>query len=52
MGFARGPHPQWPDISRAMQTAIQEALVGAKPAGPALKDASDKIKPILAKTPL
>jgi len=49
---ARGPHPQWPDISRAMQTAIQEALVGAKPAGPALKDASDKIKPILAKTPL
>ena len=49
---ARGPHPQWPDISRAMQTAIQEALVGAKPAGPALKDAADKIKPILAKTPL
>jgi multiple sugar transport system substrate-binding protein len=49
---ARGPHPQWPDISRAMQTAIQEALTGAKPADAALKDAAAKIKPILDKTPL
>ena len=49
---ARGPHPQWPDISRAIQTAIQEALTGVKPADAALKEAARKIAPILAKTPL
>ena len=49
---ARGPHPQWPDISRAIQTAIQEALTGAKPANVALQEAAKKIAPILAKTPL
>ena len=27
----RGPHPQWPDISRPMQIAIQQAITGAKP---------------------
>ena len=48
----RGPHPQWPEISRPIQTAIQEALTGAKPADVALKDAAAKIAPILAKTPL
>jgi len=49
---ARGPHPQWPDISRAIQIAIQEALTGAKPANVALQEAAKKIAPILAKTPL
>ena len=49
---ARGPHPQWPDISRAIQTAIQEALTGAKPANVALQEAAKKIAPILARTPL
>jgi multiple sugar transport system substrate-binding protein len=49
---ARGPHPQWPDISRAMQTAIQEAITGTRPASEALGVAAAKIKPILAKTPL
>ena len=49
---ARGPHPQWPDISRAVQTAMQEAITGARPAAAALKDAAAKIQPILAKTPL
>ena len=49
---ARGPHPQWPDISRAIQTAIQEALTGTKPANVALQEAAQKIAPILAKTPL
>jgi multiple sugar transport system substrate-binding protein len=48
----RGPHPQWPDISRAIQSAIQEALTGTKPADVALKEAARKIAPILAKTPL
>jgi multiple sugar transport system substrate-binding protein len=49
---ARGPHPQWPDISRAIQTAMQEALTGTRPADAALKDAARKIQPILAKIPL
>ncbi len=48
----RGPHPQWPDISRPIQIAIQEALTGSKPAGQALQDAAQKIRPILTKTPL
>ena len=49
---ARGPHPQWPDISKAIQTAMQEALTGTKPADAALAEAAKKIEPILAKTPL
>jgi multiple sugar transport system substrate-binding protein len=49
---ARGPHPQWPDLSRAMQIAIQEAVTGKRPAADALADAAKKIQPILAKTPL
>jgi multiple sugar transport system substrate-binding protein len=48
----RGPHPQWPDISRPMQVAIQQALTGAKPPAEALKEAAAKVQPILAKTPL
>jgi multiple sugar transport system substrate-binding protein len=49
---ARGPHPQWPDLSRPMQTAIQEAITGKRSAADALSDAAKKIQPILAKTPL
>jgi multiple sugar transport system substrate-binding protein len=49
---ARGPHPQWPEISRAVQTAMQEALTGAKEPDAALADAAKKIQPILARTPL
>jgi multiple sugar transport system substrate-binding protein len=49
---ARGPHPQWPEISKAVQTAIQEAITGSKPADQAMKDAAKKVQPILAKTPL
>ena len=54
MAYARprGPHPQWPDISRPMQTAIQQALTGARSPADALKDAAAKIQPILAKVPL
>ena len=49
---ARGPHPQWPELSRAMQTAEQEAITGRRSAAEALADAAKKIQPILAKTPL
>jgi len=48
----RGPHPQWPDLSKPIQVAIQESLTGAKPAAQALKEAAQKIQPILAKQPL
>ena len=48
----RGPHPQWPDLSRPIQIAIQEALTGTKPAAVVLKEAAQKIQPILAKQPL
>jgi multiple sugar transport system substrate-binding protein len=48
----RGPHPQWSQLSRPIQIAIQEALTGTKPAAQALKDAAAKIAPILARTPL
>lgn len=48
----RGPHPQWPDISRPMQVAIQQALTGAKSPAEALREAAQKVQPILAKTPL
>jgi multiple sugar transport system substrate-binding protein len=54
MEFARprGPHPDWPVISAAIQTAIQEALTGrAKPAQ-ALEKASKVVGPLLQKTPL
>ena len=40
---ARGPHPQWPDLSRPMQTAIQEAITGKRTAAEALADAAKKV---------
>ena len=49
---ARGPHPEWPEISAAIQTAIQEALTRTKPPQEALTDAEAKVDPILAETPL
>jgi multiple sugar transport system substrate-binding protein len=54
MAYARprGPHPQWPDISRPMQVALQQAITGARPAADALKDAAAKVNPILEKVPL
>jgi multiple sugar transport system substrate-binding protein len=48
----RGPHPQWPDISRPVQVALQQAIAGGRPAAQALKDAAAKVKPILDKVPL
>jgi multiple sugar transport system substrate-binding protein len=48
----RGPHPRWPEISAAMQTAIQEALTGRSPPDAALQKASRVINPILERTPM
>ncbi|AJD45214.1 sugar ABC transporter substrate-binding protein [Rhizobium sp. SEMIA 4085] len=49
MKFAkpRGPHPQWPKISKAIQDAIQAALTGQMSAKEALDQAADKIKAVL-----
>jgi multiple sugar transport system substrate-binding protein len=49
---ARGPHPRWPEISRPIQLAIQEALTGGKTPQQALDDAAAAIAPILAEQPL
>lgn len=54
MKFARvrGPHPQWPEISRPIQLAIQEALTGRAAPADALSKAAATLKPIFARTPL
>jgi multiple sugar transport system substrate-binding protein len=49
---ARGPHPRWPEISRPIANALQEALTGAKTPAEALQGAADAIAPILAEQPL
>ncbi|PYE39902.1 carbohydrate ABC transporter substrate-binding protein (CUT1 family) [Rhizobium sp. PP-WC-2G-219] len=43
----RGPHPEWPKISKAIQDAIQGALTGQMTAQDALDQAAEKIKSIL-----
>jgi len=48
----RGPHPQWSSLSKSLQQAIQEALTGTATPAQALATAADKIRPVLAKTPL
>jgi multiple sugar transport system substrate-binding protein len=47
-----GPHPQWPEMSRALQAAIQESLTGVATPQAALQKAAGVIEPILQKTPL
>ena len=39
---SRGPHQKWPEISSAIQTALQESLTGQKSAADAMKDAKAK----------
>ncbi|MFP5078089.1 ABC transporter substrate-binding protein [Rhizobium sp. YIM 134829] len=43
----RGPHPEWPKISKAIQGAIQAALTGQMSAQEALDQAAEKIKAVL-----
>lgn len=43
----RGPHPQWPKISKAIQDAIQAALTGQMSPKEALDQADQKIRAIL-----
>ena len=44
---ARGPHPEWPKISKAIQDAIQSTLTGQATAKDALDTAAATIKGIL-----
>jgi len=43
----RGPHPEWPKISKAIQEAIQAALTGQMSSREALDQAAKKIKVVL-----
>ncbi|MFE0019220.1 ABC transporter substrate-binding protein [Mesorhizobium sp. NPDC059054] len=43
----RGPHPEWPKISKAIQDAIQAALTGQMGPKEALDQAAEKIKAVL-----
>lgn len=43
----RGPHPEWPKISKAIQEAIQAALTGQMSSREALDQAAQKIKVVL-----
>ena len=49
---ARGPHPAWPQISAAIQTAIQNSLTGRSSPADALQKAPAVIKPLLDKNPI
>ncbi|WP_342363674.1 ABC transporter substrate-binding protein [Terrarubrum flagellatum] len=49
---ARGPHPAWPLISSAIQTAIQSSLTGQSTPAAALERAQAVIKPLLDKNPI
>lgn len=43
----RGPHPEWPKISKAIQDAIQAALTGQMSAKEALDQAAERINAVL-----
>jgi multiple sugar transport system substrate-binding protein len=43
----RGPHPEWPKISKAIQTAIQSTLTGQASAEDALATAQGEIDAVL-----
>lgn len=43
----RGPHPEWPKISKAIQDAVQAALTGQKEPQAALDDAQAAIEKLL-----
>lgn len=48
----RGPHEEWPTISKAIYSAEQAALIGEKTPEEAMTEAAAIIDPILEKTPL
>jgi multiple sugar transport system substrate-binding protein len=49
---ARGPHAEWPTISRALYTAGQTVLLGEKSPADAMRAAASTLAPIFAKAPI
>jgi len=49
---ARGPHPEWPTISKAIYTAAQASLLGAQAPADAMKAAAATLAPVYAKNPI
>jgi multiple sugar transport system substrate-binding protein len=49
---ARGPHPEWPVISKVIYTSGQAAVLGQKSARDSMTEGAAAIAPILAKTPV
>ena len=49
---ARGPHPEWPTISKAIYTAGQTVLLGEQTSADAMKAAAATLAPIYAKEPI
>lgn len=49
---ARGPHAEWPTISKAIYSAVQAAILGDKTAADAMKEAAATVDPILAENPI
>ncbi|MFP3088865.1 sugar ABC transporter substrate-binding protein [Treponema sp. TIM-1] len=49
---ARGPHPEWPTISKVIYTSGQAAILGQKSAKDSMTEGAAAIAPILAKTPV
>ncbi|SFQ40831.1 ABC transporter substrate-binding protein [Salibacterium halotolerans] len=44
---ARGPSPNWPDISESIQLAIQESFTDSKTPEEAMNDAADKVSEVV-----
>ena len=49
---ARGPHAEWPTISKAVYTAVQSAVLNGTDPAQALTTAMDTITPIVQENPL
>ncbi|MDR2246296.1 MAG: sugar ABC transporter substrate-binding protein [Treponema sp.] len=49
---ARGPHPEWPSISKVIYTSGQAAVLGQKSAQDSMTEGAAAIAPMLAKTPV
>lgn len=48
----RGPHPEWPTISKSIYTAEQSALLGEATAAAAMEKAAAEVAPLLEETPI
>ncbi|TAH67257.1 MAG: ABC transporter substrate-binding protein [Anaerolineaceae bacterium] len=45
--IARGPHAEWPSISKAIQEAVHASFLGEKTPEVAMKEAADKVNAII-----